>query len=138
VKKRILVAEDNEDMAIIMPQLLERLGYEVTVARDGLEAMEMATSQLPDLIVVDVMLPKIHGLQAAAQIRQNPKTKAIPILAITGSVMPGDQEKCGMNGFDGYIAKPFTFKGLKVAIEILLNGRGQRRSARRVYIPQTS
>lgn len=74
VKKRILVAEDNVDMAIVMRQLLESLGYEATSARDGLEAVEMATAQLPDLIIMDVTLPKIDGLQAASRIQENPKT----------------------------------------------------------------
>lgn len=125
MKKRILVADDNEDTALVFRQGLEWYGYEVTVATDGLKAEEMAISQLPDLIVMDIMMPEMDGLQAASRIRKNPKTHGIPILAVTGRVVPGDREKCLAGGFDGYIAKPFTLRDLKAAIEVLFKDHGQ-------------
>lgn len=129
MKKRILVAEDNEDMALILHQLLESHGHEVTLARDGVETVEMATSQLPDLIIMDITLPKMDGLQATSRIRRNPKTQAIPILAVTAKAMEGDQQKCLASGCDGYISKPFTVKELRGAIERLLKNPRQEPQA---------
>ncbi len=120
MKKRILLVEDHPATIDVMRQELEFLGYEVTMAKNGIEAVEMATSELPDLIVMDIRLPKMDGLQAASQIRKNPKTQAIPILAATVKALPGDREECLASGCDDYIAKPFTYKELGAAIEKLL------------------
>lgn len=123
MKRRILLVEDNPGTIDVMHQELEVLGYDVTVAKNGMEAVAMASSLLPDLIVMDIIIPKIDGLQAATQIRQNPKTQAIPILAATAMAMPGDREKCLAGGCDGYIAKPFTYKELGAAIQKLFEKR---------------
>lgn len=137
MKERILLAEDYEDMARLLRWRLESLGYEVAVARDGREAVKMAVSQLPDLIVMDIVMPKMDGLQAACRIRKNPKTQAIPILAFTARSKSADKEECLASGCDGYIAKPFTYKELQAAIEELLKRRGQRRSNRSLNVAQT-
>ncbi|MGH7828888.1 MAG: response regulator [Candidatus Binatia bacterium] len=123
MKQRILLVEDNPGTIDVMRQELEVLGYDVTVAKNGMEAVEMATSLIPDLIVMDIIIPKIDGLQAATQIRKNPQTQAIPILAATAMAMPGDREKCLAGGCDGYIAKPFTYRELGAAIQKLLDKR---------------
>lgn len=123
MKQRILLVEDNPGTIDVMRQELEVLGYDVTVAKNGVEAVEMATTLLPDLIVMDIIIPKMDGLQAATQIRQNSKTQAIPILAATAMAMPGDREKCLAGGCDGYIAKPFTYRELGAAIQKLLDKR---------------
>jgi len=123
MKQRILLVEDNPGTIDVMRQELEVLGYDVTIAKNGMEAVEMATSLIPDLIVMDIIIPKIDGLQAATQIRKNPQTQAIPILAATAMAMPGDREKCLAGGCDGYIAKPFTYRELGAAIQKLLDKR---------------
>jgi len=120
MKRRILLVEDEPATIDFMQQQLEFLGYEVTVAKNGLEAVGRATSWLPDLIVMDIRMPQMDGLQAASRIRKNPKTQAIPILAATAKALPGDREKCLAGGCDGYIAKPFTYKELGAAIRKLL------------------
>ncbi|MBI2989104.1 MAG: response regulator [Deltaproteobacteria bacterium] len=120
MKRRILLVEDEPATIDLMQQQLEFLGYEVTVAKNGLEAVERAASGLPDLIVMDIRMPKMDGLQAASRIRKNPKTQTIPILAATAKALPGDREKCLAGGCDGYIAKPFTYKELGAAIRKLL------------------
>ena len=112
--------EDEPNTIELMQLELEVLGYEVTVAENGVEGVEMAVSLLPDIIVMDIRMPKMDGLQAATRIRQNPKTKDIPILAATAKAMPGDREKCLAAGCDGYIAKPFPYKELGFAVERLL------------------
>lgn len=123
MKKRILLAEDHPGTIEVMQQELEVLGFEVIVAQNGLEAVEKATAESPDLIVMDMLMPKMDGFQAAASIRQNPKTKGIPILAATALARPGDREKCLESGCDGYIAKPFTHRQLGAAIERILEPR---------------
>ena len=120
MKRRILLVEDEPATIDLMQQQLEFLGYEVTVAKNGLEGVGRATSGLPDLIVMDIRMPQMNGLQAASRIRKNPKTQAIPILAATAKALPGDREKCLAGGCDGYIAKPFTYKELGAAIRKLL------------------
>ena len=94
-------------------------------AENGAEAVALAASEAPDLIVMDIRMPEMNGLDAAARIRQSPKTGAIPILAATAKAMPGDREKCLASGCSGYIAKPFTHRELGAAIRGLLEGSGQ-------------
>ncbi len=125
MKKRILLVEDNLETIEVVRQELEVLGYEVLLAEDGLAAVEVATSQLPDLIVMDIRMPKMDGLQAASQIRKDPKTQSIPILAATAKALPGDREKCLASGCDDYLAKPFTHNELGAAIEKLLKRRSK-------------
>jgi CheY-like chemotaxis protein len=125
MKRKILLVEDHPANVEMLTMGLEFLGYAVTVAGDGNEAVEMVASQLPDLIVMDILLPNVNGLEAASRIRSNPKTRAIPILAATALAMPGDMEKCLESGCDAYLAKPFTPKQLAAAIEKLLKDRSE-------------
>jgi len=120
LKKHILLVEDNPGTVEVISKGLEFLGYQVTLARDGVEALEMASTQLPDLIVMDMLMPKLDGLRATAELRKNELTRAIPILAATARAMPGDEQKCLAAGCDAYIAKPFTHKQLGAVIEKLL------------------
>jgi CheY-like chemotaxis protein len=123
VKKRILLVEDNNDALVIFAHALNFLGYETTIAKNGTEAVDLAGTENPDLIMMDIMLPKMNGFEATAQLRNNPKTQFIPILAATAMALPGDREKCLRAGCDGYLAKPFTHKELGFAIERLLEKR---------------
>lgn len=120
MKKRILLVEDNPATMDVMKLELELLGYEVLVAPNGLEAVAMASSESPDLIVMDIQLPKLNGLQAVSQIRRNSTTEAIPILAATAKALAHDRAECLASGCDDYITKPFTHKELGFAIERLL------------------
>jgi len=120
MKTRILLVEDNPGTIEVVREELQLLGYEVIVAENGLAAVEVATAQLPDLIIMDIRMPKMDGLQAASRIRQDPRTRSIPILAATARAMPGDKEKCLESGCDGYLAKPFTHRELDAAIRKLL------------------
>ena len=122
-KKRVLLAEDHPGTMEVMQTELEVLGYEVVLAQDGQEAVEKAATESPDLIVMDIIMPKLDGFQAAARIRENPRTKDIPILAATALARPGDRERCLESGCDGYIAKPFTHRQLGAAIDRLFEAR---------------
>lgn len=119
-KKRILLVEDNPGTIDVVSKELEFLGYEVAVAKDGVEALETASAQAPDLIVMDMLMPKMDGFRATAELRKSALTRKIPILAATAKALPGDEQKCLAAGCDGYIAKPFTYKQLGAAIEKLL------------------
>jgi CheY-like chemotaxis protein len=120
MKKKILLVEDNPATIDVIQKELEFLGYESVVAQDGKEGVEKAASYLPDLIIMDISLPKMDGLEAASLIRKNPNTRPIPILAATARALPGDKEKCLQAGCDDYIAKPFTHRELGAAIKKLV------------------
>lgn len=119
MKKRVLLAEDHADTAEMVKSGLERLGYEIKVATNGLEAVEKASSECPDLIIMDILMPVMDGFQATFQIRQNPKTKDIPVLAATALATSEDEQRCLTSGCNGYIAKPFTCRQLNDAIQQL-------------------
>jgi two-component system cell cycle response regulator DivK len=138
MKKRILVVEDNLTTAGMMQLQLELLGYQVKVVTNGLEAMEVAPSTRPDLIVLDMRMPKLNGFDTAKQLRQNAGTKDIPILAATAFANPGAREKCLASGCDGYISKPFDHHQLGNAIAKLLNDASPQKLDRRQGEDQTS
>ena len=123
MKKRILLVEDNESTIDVVEMELECLGYEVTVAKDGLEALRMISELVPDLVIMDIQLPKLDGFEAVRQIRANPKIQNVPILAATAKALKGDREKCLAVGCDGYIAKPFTHRELDRAMNEVFKRR---------------
>ena len=120
MKMKILIVEDNSDMVDMLQTLLEHQGYDSIVAKNGKEALDMAALQLPDLVLLDIMLPNMDGLEVARQIRQNPNTHSIPILAVTAKVFAEDREECLKSGCNDYLSKPFTSKELFSKIEKLL------------------
>jgi CheY-like chemotaxis protein len=120
MKKKILLVEDNPATVDIIQTELEYLGYDSAVAENGQKAVDLAATFHPDLIVMDISLPKMDGLEATTLIRNNPQTQNIPVLAATARALPGDREKCIQAGCDDYIAKPFTHRELGEAIKKLL------------------
>ena len=112
--------EDNIDLIHLLGLALELEGYEVIRATNGKQVLNMAASKLPDLILLDLSLPDMDGLEVARQIRQNPKTHSIPILAMTGGASFKVQEEYLQNGCNDYISKPFTLKELVSRVEKLL------------------
>ena len=121
MKQRVLLVEDHPDMIEVLSMGLEVLGYDVAIARDGVEAVEMATSAPPDLIVMDILLPKMDGFEASMRIRAHPKTRHIPILAATALCRDKDKAHCLASGCNDHLAKPFTHKELGQHIHRLLN-----------------
>lgn len=105
-KKRVLLVEDNEDNFELVRFLLERAGYEVLAGYDGKEALELARRELPDLILMDLSLPGIDGWTAGRELKTDPITSHIPLLALTAHTLPGDRKRAMEAGFDGYISKP--------------------------------
>jgi two-component system cell cycle response regulator DivK len=120
MRKRVLLVEDHPDTSELIQRNLSHAGYDVLIAEDGYQAVAYAAHLLPDVIIMDIMLPKMNGLEATAHIRRNPKTAAIPILAATALTAPGDREKCLAAGCNDYLAKPFTHTQLARSLSKLL------------------
>jgi two-component system cell cycle response regulator DivK len=104
--KTVLVVEDNEMNMRLFHDLLETCGYYVLQARDGIEALKLARQHKPDLILMDIQLPGVSGLDVTQWIKENDALKAIPIIAVTSFAMKGDEERFRKGGCDAYIAKP--------------------------------
>ena len=120
MKKKILIVEDNADLLKVL-QLLLKDPFDAIPAMKGAEAVDIAATERPDLILLDVVLPDMNGLEIARLIRERPETKSTPILAMTAKVSRIDEEECILSGCDDFIAKPFTFEQLLPRIEKLLN-----------------
>jgi two-component system cell cycle response regulator DivK len=120
MSKTILYIEDNEFNLKIVRQLLSRTSYRLIEAMDGESGVATAQSELPDLILMDVQLPKMSGLDATRQLRAETKTAAIPIVVITSFALSGDAEKAKAAGASAYIAKPYSPRELLQKIRELL------------------
>jgi len=121
MRTKILIVEDIPGLIHILQLEVQRLGYETVLASNGEEAVEMAAAQLPNLIMMDILMPEMDGLEATRLIRQNPKTRSIPIMAVTALSSRKDKEKCLQSGCDDFLTKPFTASRLRSRIETLLN-----------------
>ncbi len=118
---KILLVEDNEMNRDMLTRRLQRKGYEVVIAVDGEEAVRMAQSQAPDLILMDIRLPVMDGREAMRRIKIMPETQSIPIIALTAHAMAGDMEKFVEAGCDDYDTKPIDLPRLLEKMQALLN-----------------
>ncbi len=116
----VLLVEDSETNIITINEYLERIGYQVIIARNGQEAISIAEESSPDIILMDIQLPVMDGLEATRQLRNNPRFASTPIIALTALAMPGDRERCLAAGANEYISKPVSLKQLGNAISKLL------------------
>ena len=116
----ILVVEDNEENWDMISRRLQRRGYLVVRAADGQEAVEMAAHETPDLILMDVSLPVMDGLEATRRIRARAQTQTIPIIALTAHAMSGDRDRALQAGCDDYHAKPVELARLVAQMAALL------------------
>ena len=108
----ILLIEDNEMNRDMLSRRLRRKGFDLISAEDGITGIEMAHSEKPDLILMDISLPVMDGLQATRQLKADSDTLSIPIIALTAHAMSGDREKCLAAGCDDYATKPVEFPEL--------------------------
>ena len=106
--RRILVIEDNPTNLELMIYLLTAFGHTPLVARTGEEGLAAAARERPDLILCDLGLPRMSGLEVARRLKSDPALQPIPLIAVTASAMVGDREAVMATGFDGYISKPIT------------------------------
>ena len=112
--------QDNEVTVEMMREQLKFFGYRVVITRNRVETVASTTAELTDLIVMEIQMPVMDGCQAAAQIRQEPKTQSIPSLAATAKAMSRDKQTCLDSSCNNYIAKPFIHRRMQIAGEKLL------------------
>ena len=122
---KILLVEDNEMNRDMLSRRLIRRGYEVVMAVDGQQGIDMARTQAPDLVLMDMSLPVIDGWEAAGRLKSAPETQSIPIIALTAHAMVGDREKAVGAGCDDFDTKPIDLSRLLEKIETLLGNKAQ-------------
>ena len=120
----ILVADDSKDSCEMMAEYLEQHGYVVMFADNGQEAIRMVHANHPDLILMDIQMPVMDGLEAIRRLKADPSVADIPIIALTALAMRGDRDRCFEAGADTYISKPVSLKRLIYLVESLLETRG--------------
>lgn len=117
---KILYVEDNEDNVYMLRRRLERKGFEIVIADDGEQGVAMATSEAPDLILMDLSLPVMDGWTATRQLKADPATSDIPVIALTAHAMAGDEESALQAGCDDFDTKPVDLSRLLGKIDALL------------------
>jgi two-component system cell cycle response regulator DivK len=118
----ILVVEDNERNLKLLRDVLEYAGYDVRAARTGEDGIALAASELPDLVLMDLQLPGIDGMEALRQLRESPRTADIPVVAVTAQAMKHDRERALQAGFDGYVEKPISVRAFPDQVRGFLSG----------------
>ena len=128
-EQTILLADDTEDVIMLFKDYLERAGYKVTAARNGAEAVALAESLNPSLILMDVQMPVMDGMEAARNIRRIPALQHTPIIALTALAMKGDRDRCLEAGMNDYLSKPVILKTLLEMIQNHLSGNAEESRA---------
>jgi CheY-like chemotaxis protein len=123
---KVLLVEDNEESRDGLARHLRRKGYETLLAVDGREGVDVARAETPDLILMDMSLPGLDGWEATRQLKAEPRTRGIPVIALTAHAMAGDREKALEAGCDDYETKPVEFAHLLGKIESLLREKPAR------------
>ena len=123
---KILIVEDNPANMTLAVFLLKSAGYTVITATDAEAGVGVARAEQPDLVLMDIQLPGMDGLQATGLLKADPTTRAIPVIALTALAMKGDEERIRAAGCDGYIAKPLAYKEFLATVSAqLANGTGK-------------
>jgi two-component system cell cycle response regulator DivK len=121
--RKILVVDDNQDGRELVVKILKNRGYQMIEAVDGEEALEKAIAENPDLILMDISIPKIDGYEVTRRLKSQIKFKDTPIIALTAHAMKGDREKALEAGCDGYISKPIDIHELPDQIKFYLKDK---------------
>lgn len=121
MSKTVMIVEDNELNMKLFHDLLEARGYDILETRDGMEALKMARDKKPDLILMDIQLPEVSGLEVTKWLKEDDDLRAIPVIAVTAFAMKGDEEKIREGGCEAYIAKPISVSNFLATIEKFLN-----------------
>jgi two-component system cell cycle response regulator DivK len=118
----ILIVEDNERNLKLLRDVLEYAGYDVRVARTAEDGITLAVSEPPDLVLMDLQLPGIDGMEALRRLRESPRTADIPVVAVTAQAMKQDREKALNAGFNGYVEKPISVRAFPDQVRRFLSG----------------
>jgi two-component system cell cycle response regulator DivK len=125
--KTILIVEDNEKNMKLVRDILRHKGHATIEAPSGLEGVRLAGEQRPDLILMDIQLPDIDGIEALRRIRGDATLDDVPVIAVSASVMPDDQQKIVASGFDAFVTKPINLKQFLDTVQHWLDGGRARR-----------
>jgi two-component system, cell cycle response regulator DivK len=121
--KTVLIVEDNELNMKLFNDLLESRGCEIIQTRNGVEAVELARKHHPDLILMDIQLPEVSGLQVTQWLKDDEELRSIPIIAVTAFAMKGDEEKIRQGGCEAYLSKPISVVKFFETIDIFLKDK---------------
>ena len=122
----VLIVEDNEKNMKLVRDILQHQGHATLEAATGRDGVTMATTLQPDLILMDIQLPDIDGIQALREIRAVPALDAVPVVAVSASVMPDEQHKIVSSGFDAFVTKPINLKQFRETVQrFLTEGRNR-------------
>jgi two-component system, chemotaxis family, CheB/CheR fusion protein len=121
--KTILVVDDHADTRELLRQALESLGATVRTATSGEDALTFLTAQVPELILLDLLMPGMDGLTVMKRLRADPRLAAVPVVAVTALGMDADYKLTGEAGFEGHVSKPFDLEGLASVLERVLRAR---------------
>ena len=119
--KTVLIVEDNELNMKLFQDLLEAHGYKTIGTRNGIETLDLARKHQPDLILMDIQLPEVSGLEVTKWLKDDPELKRIPVVAVTAFAMKGDEEKIRNGGCEAYIAKPISVANFMRTVERFLS-----------------
>jgi two-component system cell cycle response regulator DivK len=122
MSKRVLAVEDNISNMILISRVVEAEGYELLEADDGNLALELLAREVPDLILLDINIPGVHGLELAQRLKADDRLAHIPLIATTANVLLGDREKCLEAGCDDYLPKPLDIRQLRLLMRAYLDG----------------
>jgi two-component system, cell cycle response regulator DivK len=127
MSKKILCIEDNTTNMILISRIVEAEGHELIRAENGHRALELLSDFVPDIILLDINIPGVSGLDLAQKIREDGRLSGIPILAVTANVLVGDREKCLEAGCDDYLPKPLDIRRLRQLMRLYLGDSRQPR-----------
>jgi two-component system, cell cycle response regulator DivK len=122
---RVLVVEDNEKNMKLFRDVLLATGHRTLEATTGGQAVELAAEHSPDLVLMDIQLPDIDGVEALARLRRDERTASVPVVALTAQAMEGDRERFLDTGFDGYLSKPVNIADLLATVKRYCEERGR-------------
>ena len=114
---RILYVEDNFENKLFVRRVIESMGHEMLEAETGLDSLTIAAEEMPDLILMDINIPGMDGLETTVRLKKNPHLAQIPVIALTANAMKGDKERCLAAGCDGYMQKPVGVSDLRREIQ---------------------
>ena len=113
----ILYVEDNYENKLFVRRVIESMGHDMIEAETGLESLEIVKEQTPDLILMDINIPGMDGLETAGRLKEDPRVNHIPIIALTANAMKGDKERCLAAGCNGYLQKPIGVSDLRREVQ---------------------
>ena len=128
-RKTVLVIEDDPQTATLLTRFLKLRGYDATSAEDGVRGIDLIERDLPDLVLLDIMLPRISGFDVLLKVKSQPKTKAVPVVVCSALNGIGDIERCCKWGAEGYITKPFDLDRVSEKIESILSAGSMEKPA---------